>query len=185
MMAVAAGFLLALAESGLGLGAIMPGEMAISGLAAVASGPAATMSLGIAVAIGAVAGDHIGYLIGRHGGTRVRDSRIVATLGVARWDRAARLVKHHGFWAMFASRLLPAVRTVMPFVAGAAGLRYRWFLLASILGAITWSGLWVGAGSGVAAIGITDHPELLLGAGLLAVGVVAARKIVLRRRITA
>jgi membrane-associated protein len=152
MMAEAAGFLLALAESGLGLGAFMPGEVAISGLAAAAPGRAAAWSLGVAVAIGATTGDHIGYLVGRHGGPRLRESRVIARLGVVRWDRAAGLARRHGFWALLVSRLVPVVRTVMPLVAGAGGLRYRWFLLASILGAIAWSGLWVGAGSGVAAI---------------------------------
>ena len=182
MMAEAAGFLLALAESGLGLGAIMPGEVAISGLAAAVQGPAATWSLGIAVAVGATTGDHIGYAVGRHGGARLRESRIVARLGSARWDRATGLVRRHGFWAMFASRLLPVVRTVMPLVAGAGGLRYRWFLLASILGAIAWSGLWVGAGSGIAALGVQDHPELLLGVLLAAVALVGGRALVARRR---
>jgi len=162
------GFLLAFAESGLGLGAIIPGEVAISSLATGADGTAPLLVLGVAVAIGATSGDHLGLIIGRHGGVRLRESRIMRRIGPARWDRAADLVQQHGFWAVLASRLLPFVRTVMPAVAGAAGLRYRSFLAASVLGAVAWSAVWVGAGAGVAASGVLDHPWLIAVVAMLA-----------------
>lgn len=182
-MATAAviGFALALAESGLGLGAVVPGEVGISALAAGAERPAATLMIGLAVALGATAGDHLGYVLGRRGGSRLRDSRLITRVGTGKWDRASRFVQSHGFWAMFASRLLPVVRTVMPAVAGAAGLGYRPFLLASILGAVTWAALWVGAGAGFAQSGALDHPELLLGMLALALVVLVGRRLVLRR----
>jgi membrane-associated protein len=176
------GFVLALAESGLGLGAVIPGELAISALAAGAHDRAETVMLGVAVALGATAGDHLGYVIGRLGGTHLRDSRLVARLGVSRWDRAAGFVNRFGFWAMFASRLLPVVRTVMPIVAGSAGLPYRTFLLASMAGAVMWSGLWVGAGAGVADTGLLEHPEVLVAAISLGLILVLTRRLVLRRR---
>ncbi len=50
------GFVFALAESGLGLGAVLPGEVAISGLAANVDGALPLLALGIAVALGASAG---------------------------------------------------------------------------------------------------------------------------------
>lgn len=49
-------------------------------------------------------------------------------------------------------------------VAGAAGLRYRSFLAASVLGAVAWSAVWVG----VAASGVLDQPWLLAVAAMLA-----------------
>lgn len=75
MIAALIGFALAFAESGLGLGVIVPGELAISSLAALAHGPGDTLALGGAVALGATAGDHLGYAVGRRGGVRLRDSR--------------------------------------------------------------------------------------------------------------
>lgn len=159
------GFVFAFAESGLGLGAVVPGEVAISGLATRMDGNGALLALGIAVALGATAADHLGLFIGRSGGPRLRESRLIRRAGVAKWDRAADLVRRHGFWAVLASRLLPLVRTVMPVVAGAAGLDYRRFLLASVLGAVAWSAVWVGAGAGLAATGVLDDPVTLLGAG--------------------
>lgn len=182
MIVVLGGFLLAFAESGLGLGAILPGEVAISALAASASGMAATLALGAFVALGAVAGDHLGFLIGRHGGSRLRETPIITRLGVGRWDRAAAVVRRYGFWGMYASRMLPVIRTVMPFVAGAAGLRYRTFLLASVLGAVTWSAMWVGAGSAASAIGILDHPEFLVIPLAIGMGYALDRLVVHPRR---
>jgi membrane-associated protein len=175
------GFVLALAESGLGLGALLPGEVAISSLATNVDGVLPLLVLGIAVALGASAGDHLGYVIGRVGGPRLRGSRLITRLGRDRWDKASDLMQAHGFWAILVSRLLPFVRTVMPAVAGAAHLRYPRFAFASLLGATVWSGVWVGAGAGLAASGLLDNTPLVVAvaAGVVLVAVVAR---VLRRR---
>ncbi|MDX6233415.1 MAG: rane-associated protein [Nocardioidaceae bacterium] len=156
------GFALALAESGLGLGAVLPGEVAISSLATKVDGLLPLLVLGIAVALGASAGDHLGFVIGRVSGPRLRGSRLIARLGRDRWDKASELMQAHGFWAILVSRLLPFVRTVMPAVAGAAHLRYPRFALASVLGAAVWSTVWVGAGAGLAASGVLDNTPLVI-----------------------
>ena len=175
------GFVLALAESGLGLGAILPGEVAISSLATNVDGVLPLLFLGIAVALGASAGDHLGYVIGRASGPRMRGSRLIARLGRDRWDKASELMQAHGFWAILVSRLLPFVRTVMPAVAGAAHLRYLRFALASLLGAAAWSSVWVGAGAGLAASGLLDNTPRVV-AVLAGVALVAVVVRVLRRR---
>ena len=182
MTRVLLGFIFALAESGLGLGAIVPGEVAISGLAASIDGVLPTLALGLAVMLGAITGDHLGLFIGRHGGGRMRDSKLIARIGVDRWDKAALLVKRHGFWALLASRMLPVVRTVMPVVAGAAGVKYRHFLAASVIGAAGWSAVWVGAGAGIGASGVLGHPWLVGGAAAAVAVVLLTRWVVKRRR---
>jgi membrane-associated protein len=176
------GFVFALAESGLGLGAIIPGEVAISSLAASVHGTLPILVLGAGVALGATAGDHLGLVVGRVGGVRLRESRLIVRIGVDRWDRAASLVQRHGFWAVLGSRVLPLVRTVMPVVAGAAGLRYRSFLAASLIGAIGWSAVWVGAGAGIGASGLLDHPWLIAGAAAVVVAAILTRSLVRRLR---
>ncbi len=175
------GFVFALAESGLGLGAVLPGEVAISGLAANVDGVLPLLALGIAVALGASAGDHLGYVIGRVSGPRLRGSRLIARLGRNRWDRATDLMQAHGFWAILVSRLLPFVRTVMPAVAGAAHLRYPRFAVASLVGAAGWSAVWVGAGAGLAASGLLDNTPLVI-AAVAGVAVVALVVRVVRKR---
>src|SRR5699024_8064141 len=101
----------------------------------------------ITVAAGASAGDHLGYWIGSRFGTRLRSSRVVRRIGVHRWERATTMLRRNGVLALVVSRLLPGVRTLMPAVAGAAGLGYGRFLAGSVVGAGLWSGLWVGVGA--------------------------------------
>ncbi len=182
MIAPFLGFAFAFAESGLGLGAVIPGEVAISSLAARMDDPLALSALGLGVALGATAADHLGLFIGRTGGVRLRESRLIRRAGVDRWDRAADLVKRHGFWALLASRLLPLVRTVMPVVAGAGGVSYRSFIAASVLGAIAWSALWVGAGAGIAATGVLDDPWVVGGVVIAVIAGFAIRALVGRLR---
>jgi membrane-associated protein len=182
MVRLLLGFAFALAESGLGLGAIVPGEVAISSLATKTDGTVPLVLLGIAVALGASAGDHLGYVVGRVSGPRLRGSRLIARLGRERWDRASELMQAHGFWAILVSRLLPFVRTVMPAVAGAAHLRYPRFALASVLGAAGWSAAWVGAGAGLAATGLLDNTPLVVAAVVLVALLAVVAKIVQRRR---
>lgn len=176
------GFAFAFMETGLGLGAVIPGEVAITGLATRLDGWVSLVVLGICVALGATAADHLGLAIGRSGGARMRESRLIGRIGTDRWDRAADLIQRHGFWAVLASRLLPVVRTVMPVVAGAAAIRYRSFVAASVIGAIAWSAVWVGAGAGLAATGVLDHPWLIATAVLVVLAAVLGPRLVARLR---
>ncbi len=149
---LAMGWVLAFAESALGVGLVFPGEATITGLAIATTGLDRLGLLGAAVALGAVAGDHAGYLVGRRFGGRLRATRLIGRAGVGRWDRATDQLRRHGMLAVLVSRLLPVVRTVMPAVAGVARLSYPRFLTASALGAVLWSGFWVGLGSGARAL---------------------------------
>jgi membrane protein DedA with SNARE-associated domain len=147
---VALGATLALLESVPGVGIAMPGEVAITGLAA-ASDPAVTVALVPAVMAGACLGDQIGYWSGRRLGDRLPASRIGRRIPVAAWRRATTSVERHGAGAVVTSRLLPFVRTVMPAVAGVAGMTPLRFTLASVVGSALWSLLWIVCGSAAAA----------------------------------
>ncbi|MEE6273270.1 DedA family protein [Georgenia wangjunii] len=176
--------LLAFAESALGAGMLVPGETVVLLVGAAAEGPQQVLLAGAVVAVGASAGDHVGYLIGRRHGHRLRTSRPVRRVGTEHWDRAMDALRRRGPWAVVVSRLLPVVRTLVPAAAGASGLGYGRFLPASVVGASLWAALWVGAG----AVAGTALPRVagLLGTagwwGLAAVGAGVAVAVVLRRR---
>ncbi|MEP6856376.1 MAG: DedA family protein [Pedococcus sp.] len=152
---------LAFADTIMGIGVLFPGEVAITALAANLAGTQRLLAI-LVVSLGATAGDHTGYLLGRHFGGRLASSRLVRRLGTQRWTAATRLVDRHGAAAVFGSRLLPLVRTVMPGVAGVAGLQYAKFAAASIAGSILWATLWVSAGGALAALGVVRSPTLLV-----------------------
>lgn len=146
------GFGLAFAESGLGVGMFVPGETAVVVLAATVPSTLGAVLLALAVALGASAGDHVGFLLGRRYGDALRESRAVRRLGQEHFDRATGLVRRRGGTAVFLTRLVPVVRTLMPAAAGASGLEYRSFAPASLAGSLTWSAAYVGGGSIVAGL---------------------------------
>ncbi|MGA8257306.1 MAG: VTT domain-containing protein [Nocardioides sp.] len=173
---VLAAAMLAFAEAALGLGAVLPGEVAIVALASGLNGTSTTVAI-LAVALAASTGDHVGYVLGRVYGTKLAETRLVEKVGRDKWDAATRLTQRYGVPALLVSRLLPFVRTLMPAVAGVAGLNYRRFVIASILGSLLWSLLWVGAGGLVSTAGILDDPQTLIVALILAaIALLAAKR---------
>jgi membrane-associated protein len=152
MLTLALGFGLAFAESGIGLGIVLPGETAVVVLAATMGTPTEMVLLGVAVMVGASLGDHVGYLLGRRYGDSLRETRAVQRLGVRHYDRATDLLRRRGGLAVFLTRLVPIVRTLTPAAAGASGLEYRRFLPASLAGSATWSAAYVGGGSTLGAV---------------------------------
>ncbi|WP_165962872.1 DedA family protein [Occultella glacieicola] len=144
---LALGALFAFAESALGLGFVFPGETVVLGIgAATSTGDQVALAIGV-VALGATAGDHLGYLIGKRAGPTLRETRVVSRVGTRHWDRGARMLRRYGVLAIIVSRLLPAVRTLVPPAAGASRVGYGTFVVGSIVGALLWSGLWVGVGA--------------------------------------
>lgn len=168
------GLCLAFAESGLGLGIVLPGETAVVVLAASLGSAWPTLGLGIAVAVGASLGDHVGYLLGRRYGDTLRETRAVQRLGRHHYDRATDLLRRRGGTAVLMTRLVPVVRTLTPAAAGASGLAYRRFAAASITGSAVWSAAYVGGGSVVAGLAAATNDWLGRASWLLLVLVALA-----------
>ena len=177
------GALFAFAESAFGLGFVVPGETAVLTLGAATGSGGQLSAAMVTVAVGAIAGDHTGYLLGRRYGTRLRETRVVRRIGVRHWDRATGLLRRHGVLALVVSRLLPAVRTLMPAAAGAARVSYGRFLAGAVVGGGLWSGLWVGMGAAARAA-LPEMARTLGAAGWIGVAavVLAVTALVLVRR---
>ncbi|PZG12613.1 hypothetical protein C1J01_32385 [Nonomuraea aridisoli] len=152
---------MAFAESGLGVGSVVPGETGVLLLGVAATTPARFAAMLLIVALGVTAGDHVGYLLGHRYAGRMRDTRVVRRLGVRHWDRATAALHRHGATAVFATRLVPIVRTLTPAAAGAAHVPYSRFLPASLAGSLLWSAVYVGLGAFAGAS--ASHLEELLG----------------------
>ena len=174
------GALLAFAEAMLGVGVVLPGEVMVTGIATATEGDV-RIALFLAVTLGATTGDHVNYWLGRGLGDRLRDSRLVARIGVEQWEKAVAMVRRHGAWAVLVSRLLPVVRTLMAAVAGVSHVRYRSFVAASLAGSALWAALWVGAGEVVASL--LGRPAVLLGVTAAALVVVVLRRVLRQRRV--
>ena len=173
--------ILAFAESAFGLGAIFPGEVAITALAATLDGPRLLVAI-VAVSLGATAGDHVGYFLGRHLGDRLQRTSLVRRVGLDRWNAATRLMQRKGTPAVLVSRLVPFVSNVMPAVAGVAGMGYGRFAAASVTGSILWAALWVGAGGAAQAIANLLSATAIAAVCFVSALVVVIHRLLLRRR---
>ncbi|GAA2661391.1 MULTISPECIES: DedA family protein [Actinosynnema] len=172
-----------LAECTLGVGFLAPGETALLLASTTANTVPRFLIMWLVVTVCAVAGDSIGYYLGRRFGDRLRASRLVRKIGQEHWDKAGELLRKRGAYAVFIARFMPVVRTLVPASAGAARLDYRKFLPASIAGAAAWSALHIGIGSAAGAS--AKYIEAAFGRamwGVMAVGCLIALVVYLRKR---
>jgi membrane protein DedA with SNARE-associated domain len=96
----------------------------------------------LCVFLGVLCGDHVGLLIGRCAGPRLRD-RLPMRQAV---DRAERVIRRHGGWVVLFGRFTGVGRPVVMFTVGMMGLPYRQLWLFELVGAASWSLVWLGIG---------------------------------------
>ncbi|MFC6022276.1 DedA family protein [Plantactinospora solaniradicis] len=88
--------------------------------------------------LAAFAGDQLGYLEGRFVGTRIRGGRIGRWIGADRWRRTEAAIIDRGGPAIVLGRWTPFVRTLVPRIAGGAGMPYRRFMVFNAFGVAVW-----------------------------------------------
>ncbi len=139
--------LIVAAEAGALVGLIFPGEAAllIGGVAA-SRGHVNLLAMIVVGIAAAIAGDTVGYWLGRHFGTSIRTSRVGRTIGVDRWARAEQSLRTRGGPGVAIGRWVSVMRALLPGVAGMSAMEYRRFLVWNVLGALTWAPTMVVAG---------------------------------------
>ena len=130
---------LAFAEAALFVGFVVPGETAVLLGGVLANQHRVSLPVMIAVAVvAAIAGDSVGYEVGRHFGSRLLGSRIFARhrRGL---ERGQQLLRDNGGRAVFLARFTAFLRAVMPALAGSARMPYRRFLAFNAAGGLIWA----------------------------------------------
>ncbi|WP_107080150.1 DedA family protein [Streptomyces sp. NBRC 109706] len=93
----------------------------------------------LVVVVAAVLGNQFGYAFGNRVGPalfRRPNSRFFKAQNA---ERAHDFMLKHGPKALLMARFIPVFRTFIPIIAGVGRMRYRTFLLYSIVGAVVWS----------------------------------------------
>lgn len=172
------------AESGLLVGFFLPGDSLLFTAGLLASKGTlnlAVVALGCAAA--AIAGDQVGYVIGRRAGPAVfrrPDSRFFHKRNA---DRAKVYFELNGPRTVILARFIPVIRTFIPVVAGVGQMNYRKFVTYNIVGGVLW-----GCGVSVAgyflgkSIPNIDHWLLPIIMGIVAVSFVPVIRELLRMR---
>ncbi|MDG4805013.1 DedA family protein [Micromonospora sp. WMMD980] len=126
-------------EVGLLVGVVLPAATTMLTVGLLAR--AGHVDLGVALAVttaAAFVGDQFGYLEGRLLGPRLRRGALGRWVGERRWQWAEDLVAARGGTAVLLGRWTAFARTLVPRVAGAAGLPYRRFVLADGAAVAVW-----------------------------------------------
>ncbi|MEO7351464.1 MAG: GtrA family protein [Marmoricola sp.] len=130
------------AETGLLLGFFLPGDSLLFLAGALVASQVIAIPfwvLAAGVFVAAVAGDQMGYLIGRRYGPRVfsrPDSRFFRQENA---ERARAFFDRNGAVAVVLGRFVPVVRTFVPVVAGVGRMPRRGFTLFNLVGALVWA----------------------------------------------
>ena len=133
-------FAIVFAETGLLIGFFLPGDslLFIAGFFVSSSGALSLPLLMVLLSLAAIAGDTVGYFIGRKAGPAIfsrPDSRLFKRKHL---DSAHEFYEKHGPKTIVLARFVPIVRTFAPTVAGAAGMNYRQFLVYNVIGGVGW-----------------------------------------------
>ncbi|MFE9206107.1 DedA family protein [Micromonospora sp. NPDC007230] len=164
---------------------LVPGEtVVITAAVFAADGEPALVALIVAAALGALAGDHLSYAIGRGGGAHrlarlPADSRRRAS---SEWARRA--VDRRGGLILTTARYVPGGRTAVTLTMGAVRYPLRCFLMYDLLACAAWA-LYCGLLGYFGGLTFKQNPiqGLLLGVGLslVATGVFEAVRWIRRR----
>ena len=175
-------------ETSILVGLIVPGDTIVIVAATAVETPLQYVGLVVAVVAGALAGESLGFALGRWFGPHIRASRLGRRIGESNWQHAQNYVDRRGGIAVFVSRFLPVLHSIVPLTVGMSTMRYRRFMAWTAPASVIWALLYVTFGS-VAAGSYRVMAQQLHWAGYLFVGAVVvfvlgmflAKKLISRR----
>lgn len=126
-------------ETGLVVTPFLPGDSLLFAVGSIAAIGALRVEIAIPLLVAAaLAGDNVNYWIGHSIGPKVFHGESSRFLNKEYLGRTHHFYENHGRKTVVIARFLPIIRTFAPFVAGVGRMKYRTFLLFSILGALLW-----------------------------------------------
>lgn len=160
-------------ETSVLVGLIVPGDTIVLVASTAVGSVPEYVALALVVILGALAGESIGFALGRWFGPHIQHSRLGRRIGEENWARAQRYLDRRGGPAVFISRFLPVLHSLIPLTVGMSTMRYRKFMAWTVPACVIWSFSYVTVGW-VAADGYRELSRELHWAGYIFVAVIAA-----------
>jgi membrane-associated protein len=167
-----AGFAVML-ETSILIGLIFPGDTVVLAASLGVTSVPEAIAMVAAVVIGALIGESIGFALGRWIGPHIRASWVGRRVGEENWIRAERYLARRGGIAIFLSRFLPVLHSLVPLTVGMSHYSYRRFLAWTLPACVLWATAYVSITS-LAAGSFDDLADRVHYAGYVFVGIIAA-----------
>ena len=130
--------LLAFAESCVGLGLAISGVLLLLVSATLYNNDIAGLEVLLPLAFfGALLGDHAGYYFGRTLGAKFHQIGIIKKYQ-ANVEKAEGIIRRYGNAAIFIGRFIPAIRSIIPALVGASGIKRLRYSLVDTLACLCW-----------------------------------------------
>jgi len=130
--------LLAFAESCVGVGLVISGALLLLVASTLYSNGIAGLEVLLPLAFfGALIGDHAGYYFGRSLGARFHQIGLIKKYQ-ANVAKAEGLIRRYGSAAIFIGRFIPAIRSIIPALVGASGIKRLRYSLVDALACLCW-----------------------------------------------
>ncbi|MGM7665564.1 DedA family protein [Microbacterium sp. A93] len=130
-------------ETSILIGLIVPGDTIVIIASMGVDSFAEAIAMVIAVVIGALIGESIGFWLGRWLGPRIRHSWVGRKIGEKHWQQAERYLQRRGGLAIFISRFLPVLHSLVPLTVGMSTYSYRRFLAWTAPACLLWATAYV------------------------------------------
>lgn len=158
-------------ETSILIGLIVPGDTIVIIASMGVEGPLEAIAMVVSVVIGALIGESIGFWLGRWLGPRIRSSWIGRRIGDRHWQQAENYLQRRGGLAIFLSRFLPVLHSLVPLTVGMSHYSYRRFLAWTAPACLLWAAAYVSVTS-LAAGGFRELVDRVHFAGYIFVGVI-------------
>ena len=159
-------------ETSILIGLIVPGDTIVIIASIGVTSPLEGIAMGIAVVIGALIGESIGFFLGRWLGPHIRASWLGRRIGEKNWVRAENYLARRGGIAIFLSRFLPVLHSLVPLTVGMSEYPYRRFLAWTAPACVIWATAYVSVSS-LAAGSFRELVDRVHFAGYIFVGIIA------------
>lgn len=160
-------------ETSILIGLVFPGDTVVIIASMGVEGPVEAVAMVAAVVVGALIGESIGFVLGRWLGPRIRRSWVGRKIGEKNWIRAETYLARRGGIAIFLSRFLPVLHSLVPLTVGMSHYSYRRFLAWTAPACLIWAAAYVSITS-LAAGSFRELVDQVHFAGYIFVGVIAA-----------
>lgn len=132
-----------LLETSVLVGLVVPGDTVVIVAATGVESVLEAVILVLAVIAGAIIGESIGFWLGRVLGPRIRSSWIGRRVGEENWIRAEQYLQRRGGVAIFISRFLPVLHSLVPLTVGMSSYSYRRFIAWTLPACTVWATIYV------------------------------------------